>query len=88
MIGEIRIVFDGPPGHESGRFVEATDAEGQSIDAGEWVRVNGGFWELRIIGVDLTAVARAAEQRRITREAEEEEAHEEELANGQFGVGA
>jgi hypothetical protein len=40
------IVFDGPPGHEAGRFVEA-EVEGASVNAGEWVERNG-YWLLRI----------------------------------------
>jgi hypothetical protein len=43
----LHIIFDGPPGHESGRFVEVNDATGKSVNAGEWVE-NGPFWELII----------------------------------------
>lgn len=43
----IKIVFDGPPSHESGRFVEVENAEGKSINVGEWVQ-NGDYWELQI----------------------------------------
>lgn len=45
---EIRIVFDGPPSHESGRFVEIEDTEGRSINMGEWHDRGDGFWELRL----------------------------------------
>lgn len=44
----IDIVFDGPPSHESGRFVEVESADGQSIKFGEWVERPDGFWALRI----------------------------------------
>lgn len=44
----IDIVFDGPPGHESGRFVEVEDEGGKSINAGEWIKRADGFWVLRI----------------------------------------
>jgi hypothetical protein len=44
----IDIVFDGPPGPESGRFVEVEDAFGNSIRFGEWVQRPDGFWVLRI----------------------------------------
>ena len=54
-MGEIRIIFDGPPSHRSGRFVEVEDAEGRSINAGEWRQREDGLWELRIVGVDLEA---------------------------------
>jgi colicin import membrane protein len=44
----IDIVFDGPPGHESGRFVEVKNAVGASISVGEWLQRPDGFWALRI----------------------------------------
>jgi hypothetical protein len=44
----IDIVFDGPPGHESGRFVEVEDGHGHSINAGEWLERVDGLWVLRI----------------------------------------
>lgn len=46
----IDVVFDGPPGHESGRFVEVEDAAGKSIRRGEWVRRGDGLWALRFHG--------------------------------------
>jgi len=45
---EIHIVFDGPPLHESGRFVEVENASGKSIKVGEWEQ-RGEYWHL-IIG--------------------------------------
>ena len=36
---EIRIVFDGPPSHESGRFVEVENEKGEGIRFGEWRQV-------------------------------------------------
>ena len=44
----IDIVFDGPPSHESGRFVEVEDDSGTSIKFGEWVERPDGYWVLRI----------------------------------------
>jgi len=44
----IDIVFDGPPSHESGRFVEVEDETGKSIKIGEWLQRDDGFWALRI----------------------------------------
>lgn len=41
------IVFDGPPGHESGRFVEV-ERDGVSINAGAWRKRDDGLWALRI----------------------------------------
>ena len=46
--GDVYVVFDGPPSHESGRFVECEDAEGHGINAGEWVERPNGWWALRI----------------------------------------
>lgn len=43
----IDIVFDGPPGHEAGRFVEVETDEGGSIRFGEWVKRDDGYWALR-----------------------------------------
>lgn len=44
----IDIVFDGPPEHKAGRFVEVEDEQGQSINAGEWIQRPDGYWALRI----------------------------------------
>lgn len=44
----LHIVFDGPPEHEAGRFVEVETPDGRSINAGEWRERPNGFWELVI----------------------------------------
>lgn len=47
----IFIVFDGPPSHVSGRFVEVEDEEGKSIEVGDWVDHYGtkaNLWALQI----------------------------------------
>ena len=44
----INIVFDGPPSHIPGRFVEIETDDGESICAGEWIERNDGLWALRI----------------------------------------
>lgn len=44
----INVIFDGPPGPESGRFVEVETDDGCSINAGEWVSRGSGLWSLRI----------------------------------------
>lgn len=49
----IDIVFDGPPSHESGRFVEVEDNTGKSIGVGEWIDRGNGFWALRIQDTDI-----------------------------------
>jgi len=45
----VDIVFDGPPGQESGRFVEVEDEGGVSISYGEWGERLDGMWALRIV---------------------------------------
>ena len=48
LMNYIDVVFDGPPGHESGRFVEVENSEGISIRIGEWIQRPDGYWVLRI----------------------------------------
>ena len=48
MSKAINIIFDGPPGPESGRFVEVEDDDGKSITIGEWIERDDGYWVLRI----------------------------------------
>jgi hypothetical protein len=48
----INVVFDGPPGPESGRFVEVELDDGRSVRVGEWVRRPDDFWALRITPPD------------------------------------
>ena len=49
----VNVVFDGPPSHESGRFVEVEDDEGRSVKVGEWRQRPNGWWALRITDEDL-----------------------------------
>ncbi len=44
----IDVVFDGPPSHEPGRFVEVENEAGASVKAGEWIDRGDGYWALRI----------------------------------------
>lgn len=44
----IDIVFDGPPGPESGRFVEVEGPDGAGRKVGEWIDRGDGMWALRI----------------------------------------
>lgn len=53
MRKEVHIVFDGPPGPESGRFVEVEDGQGHGISAGEWIERPDGLWALVIRAEDL-----------------------------------
>lgn len=46
---EIDIVFDGPPSHEAGRFVEVErTADQHSMNVGEWVQRDDEYWVLRL----------------------------------------
>lgn len=45
----VDIVFDGPPGPVSGRFVEVENSSRSSISFGEWLKRDDGFWVLRIV---------------------------------------
>lgn len=48
MTKYIDFLCDGPPSHESGRFVELENANGHSIGIGEWVDREHGFCALRV----------------------------------------
>jgi hypothetical protein len=43
---DLFVIFDGPPGPTSGRFVEVEDAAGQSHRLGEWEQRLDGEWTL------------------------------------------
>lgn len=53
QIDFIDIVFDGPPGHKAGRFVEVEDSEHRSIRVGEWHQRDEDYWVLRIFRLDF-----------------------------------
>ena len=61
MADHVDIVFDGPPGPESGRFIEAEDADGKSIKFGEWLERADGRWVLRITAADFQKPRRAVD---------------------------
>ncbi len=44
----VDIVFDGPPGPESGRFIEVENGDGKSISWGSWFERADGYHVLRI----------------------------------------
>lgn len=44
----IDVIFDGPPGHKAGRFIEVEDPSGKSVRAGDWIDRGSGQWALRI----------------------------------------
>ena len=67
MTDYIDIVFDGPPGHVTGRFVEVENSAGASISFGEWVHRHDGYWVIRFptpmpaaVAIQLERVAEAA----------------------------
>ncbi len=49
----INIVFDGPPGHDGGRFVEVETDDGHSMTIGQWLKRTDGCWSLRIENVHI-----------------------------------
>lgn len=51
----VDIVFDGPPSHESGRFVEVESPPGTSIRFGEWLQRDDGYWVLRFAAPPTTS---------------------------------
>lgn len=48
VVRDLQIVFDGPPGPESGRFLEVEDGTGRSVSAGKWVQRADGHWALQL----------------------------------------
>lgn len=52
IMGYIDVVFDGPPDHRGGRFVEVENEQGHSISAGNWIKWvkpnDDEYWRLRI----------------------------------------
>lgn len=61
---KIAVVFDGPPGPESGRFLEVEDADGNSVNAGTWTEREDGTWALE---VDLIALQLQLTAERLAR---------------------
>ena len=65
------MIFDGPPSHESGRFVEVENERGESVKVGEWRRLPDGLWSLGPLyaaPIAQTADARDAARWRAFRE--------------------
>lgn len=42
----VYIVFDGPPSHESGRFVETETKDGRGVGGIDWEEMGNGMWRL------------------------------------------
>jgi len=51
----INIVFDGPPTHDGGRFVEVETDDGRSVRVGHWSERPDGYWALRIDDVRISS---------------------------------
>ena len=52
----VHVIFDGPPSHESGRFVEVETPDGKSIRLGQWLNRGDGYWALVFnVSIDQTA---------------------------------
>ena len=50
------VVFDGPPSHKAGRFVEVENAQGKSVSVGEWKpNRNIVYWQLGPFYTDALA---------------------------------
>jgi len=67
----VDVVFDGPPSHESGRFVEVENSEGVSINFGKWVHRPDGYWALRFDAALSSSPCRHEEEAKRLREAVE-----------------
>jgi len=48
----LKVVFDGPPGAESGRFIEVEKEDGSSVNAGQWEELEDGTWALWLHVID------------------------------------
>ena len=47
-VAKICIIFDGPPSHDAGRFVEVENEAGKSIRVGNWRERDDELWSLDI----------------------------------------
>ena len=58
-MNEIYIIFDGPPSHESGRFVEVEDGNGKGLGpeqtGADWTKREDGLWQLGPFSVERTS---------------------------------
>jgi hypothetical protein len=46
--GEVRLVFDGPPGRDMPTLIEIEDERGCALEIGHWRVRPDGYWELVI----------------------------------------
>lgn len=52
---QLRIIFDSPPNPNGCQFVECENAEGQSVNAGEWREREDGLWELIVNALPISS---------------------------------
>jgi len=64
----VDIVFDGPPGQESGRFVEVEDPNSKSVRFGKWIDLGEGHWALRIPNHEEEITALRAQVKNLQQE--------------------
>jgi len=57
-MGYIQIIFDGPPGPRSGRFIEVHDANDNSVALGECIDRGDGTWALQFDRDDVDEAMR------------------------------
>ena len=71
LLPALNILFDGPPSHNAGRFVEVELDSGKGVNAGEWIKREGVLWALRInrapaVAARLRELGQVIEQQRQT----------------------
>ena len=63
-MSEIYIIFDGPPSHESGRFVEVEDGNGNGLGTeqtgADWSQRKDGLWQLGPFSAERKAKRKAS----------------------------
>lgn len=65
MSEKLFVVFDGPPSHESGRFVEVENESGQGRGGLVWDEMTDGYWRLGPF-VDAREIQRQVLEARIS----------------------
>ena len=84
----LKVVFDGPPGPESGRFIEIEKEDGLSVKAGEWEELEDGRWALwlRVIDEDMPVAEEPVEDRGLLTNDAAIDRYFAFIAGGLFGV--
>jgi len=85
----LKVMFDGPPGPESGRFIEVEKEDGSSVNAGKWEELEDGRWALwlRVIDEDVSIMPEEPEEDRgLLKTDADVRAYFAFIAGGLFGV--